>query len=189
MRRLPLLLTALVAAVSALPAQGAAAPVLDGKKAKSFAFTTTVSAPQQHLLAETVANPVDAEPTTSCVAPRCYEFPFVVKPAKGLNPKTPLSAEVSWTLPTSRFWLVLMDLNKKTPVEKARCSTFYVTGGTSAVVRVNSIKPGRYAAWVTVQQLAAPDTVKGTVAFPATHTVAANPGPSGTELFLHGCNM
>jgi hypothetical protein len=188
MRRLPLVLTAIVAAVSALPAQGAAAPVLDGKKVTTYAFKTAVSSPQQHVLAETVENPVDGEPTTSCVAPRCYAFPFDVKPAKGLNPKTPASVEISWTLPTSRFWLVLMDVSKKTPTEKARCSTFFVTGGTSAVVRVNSLKPGKYAAWVTVQQLAAPDTVSGVVAFPAKHTVAPHPGPAGTELFLNGCN-
>jgi hypothetical protein len=194
MRRLPLLLTAVVAfaaisPVSALPAHGAGTPVLDGRKATTYAFSAAVSDPQQHVLAETVANPVDPEPTDSCAPPRCYAFPFAVKPAKGLNPKTPASVEISWTLPTSRFWLVLMDLNKKSPVEKARCSTFFVTGGTSATVRVPSLKPGRYAAWVTVQQLAAPDTVKGVVAFPAKHTVAANPGPAGTELFLNGCNL
>lgn len=187
MRRLPLLLTALTVSVAALPAHGAAAPVLDGKKATSFAFSQAVADPQVHVLAETVANPVDTEPTTSCVAPRCYEFAFTVKPARGLNPKTPLSAEISWSLPSTRLWLVLMNLDKKS--EKARCSTFFVTAGTSAVIRATSLKPGRYAIWVTVQQLAAPDTVTGSVAFPATATPAANPGPAGTELFVHGCNL
>lgn len=190
MRRLPLLLTAVVAATAAVATHASAAdPVLDGKKVTSRVLQVNASDPQQHLLAETIENPVDAEPTTSCVAPRCYEFPFVVKPAKGLNPKTPLSAEITWTLPTSRFWLVLMDVSKKTPVEKARCSTFYVTGGTKATLRVPSIKPGRYAIWVTVQNVVAPDSVKGTVAFPATHTVKADPAPSPGELFLSGCNM
>jgi len=189
MRRLPLLLTAIVAAVSALPAQGAAAPALDGKKVKGFAFTAAASSPQQHLLAETVENPVDAEPTTECVAPRCYAIPFTVAPAKGLNPKTPLSAQIAWTLPTSRFWLELVDVGKKTPNIKAACFSYYVTAGTKATVRVPSIKPGKYAIWVTVQQLAAPDTVTGSVAFPATHTVPANPGPATSELFVNGCNM
>lgn len=188
MRRLPILLTVLAAAsVAALPA-GAASSTLDGKKVKAYEFTATVADPQAHLLAETVENPVDTEPVASCAKPRCYAFPFTVKPARGLNPKTPLSVKVSWTLPTSRFWLVLVDLNKKTPAERARCSTFYVTAGTSATVRVPSIKPGRYAAWVTVQTLAAPDTIKGTVAFPATHTVKDSPAAFPADLFVNGCN-
>jgi hypothetical protein len=187
MRRLPLLLTALAVSVAPLPAHGAATPVLDGKKATSFAFTKAVTDPQAHPLAETTSNPVDTEPTTSCVAPRCYEFPFTVKPARGVDPKTPLSAELAWTMPSTRLWLVLMNVDKKS--EKARCSTFFVTAGTSAVIRATSLRPGRYAVWVTVQQLVAPDTVTGTVAFPGTATPAANPGPAGTELFVNGCNL
>lgn len=189
MRRLPLVLTAAVAALSAAAASAAPDPVLDGKKVTSRVLAANVADPQQHLLAETVENPVDAEPTTSCVAPRCYEFPFVVKPAAGVPAKTPLSAEISWTLPTSRFWLVLMDVSKKTPVEKARCSTFYVTAGQKATLRVPSIKPGRYAIWVTVQNVVAPEKVTGTVAFPATHTVKANPAPFPADFFVNGCNM
>jgi hypothetical protein len=189
MPRLPLVLTAIVTAVAALPAQGAGTPVLDGRKSTTYAFSANVADPQVHVLAETAENPVDGEPTTECVAPRCHAFPFTVSPARGLNPKTPLSVEISWTLPSSRFWLVIVDLNKRVPTEKARCATFYVTAGTSAVVRLSSIKPGRYAAWVEVQTLAAPDTVSGTVAFPAKHTVAATPGPTPTELFVNGCNL
>lgn len=186
MRRLPLLATALLAAVAALPAQGAATPVLDGKKVKTYAFTASVTDPQAHPLAETVENPVDTEPVTECPKPRCYAFPFTVKPAKGVDPKTPLSIQITWSMPTSRFWLVLVTDKKG---EKARCSTFYVTAGQKATIRVPSIKPGAYQAWVTVQDLVAPDTVNGTVSFPATHTPAANPGPAGTELFAHGCNL
>lgn len=186
MRRLPLLLTALLSAAAALPAQGAGAPVLDGKKVKTYAFSTPVTDPQAHPLAETVSNPVDSEPLTECPKPRCYAFPFTVKPAKGVAAKTPVSVEIAWTMPTSRFWLVLMTDKKG---EKARCSTFYVTAGQKATVRSTSLKPGKYEVWVTVQNLVAPDTVTGEVAFPATHDVAANPGPAGTELFVHGCNM
>ena len=186
MRRLPMLLTALVAAVTALPAHAAPAPVLDGKKVKSFAFTAAITDPQAHPLAETVSNPVDTEPLTECPKPRCYAFPFTVKPAKGLDPKTPASAQITWTMPTSRFWLVLVTDKKG---EKARCSTFYVTAGQKATIRTTSLKPGKYEVWVTVQNLVAPDTVSGTVAYPATHTPAANPGPAGTELFASGCNM
>lgn len=186
MRRLPLLLAALLCAAASVPADGAGAPVLDGRKAKTYAFSTAVTDPQAHPLAETVPNPVDSEPLTECPKPRCYAFPFVVKPAKGLPAKTPLSAQITWTMPTSRFWLVLVTDKKG---EKARCATFYVTAGQKATVRTSSLKPGKYEVWVTVQNLVAPDTVTGTVAFPATHTVAANPGPAGTELFVNGCNM
>lgn len=186
MRRLPTLLTALVAAAVAMPAHGAAAPVLDGKKVRTYAFTAALTDPQAHPLAETVANPVDTEPLTECPKPRCYAFPFVVLPAKGMPAKTPLSAQITWTMPTSRLWLVLVNDKKG---EKARCATFYVTAGQKATIRVPSIKPGKYEVWVTVQNIVAPDTVKGTVAFPATHTPAPHPGPTPTELFVSGCNL
>lgn len=185
-------LSALLAAAVAVPSlahEGKAQPgTLDGKGRKSWAFKADVRDPQIHVLAETVANPVDAEVTTECVAPRCHAFPFTVKPARGVSTSTPLSIRVGWTLPTSRFWLHLVDLNKRAPFSRAFCGTFYVTGGTSATVRMNSLKPGKYAAWVTVQQLVAPDTITGTVTYPAKHKPAANPGPFPTDLFVNGCN-
>ena len=188
MRRLPLFAAALAAVVT-LPAAAAPAPLLDGKARKSFAFSAAVADPQQHLLAETVANPVDAEVTTECVKPRCYAFPFTVKHARGVSEKTPLSVKVSWGLPTSRFWLYLVDISKRTPTVRSMCATFYITGGTSATVRVPSAKSGgKYAVWVSVQQLVAPDKITGTVSMPAQHTPAANPGPAPTELFVNGCN-
>ena len=189
MRHIPALAVAVLAGVLAAPASGAGAQVLDGKAKKSIAFSFDVADPQVHPIAETIGvDGVDTEVTTECVKPRCYAVPFTVKHAKGVNPKTPLSVKASWGLPTSRFWLYLVDLNKKTPVVRAYCATFYVTAGTSATVRVTSLKPGRYAAWISVQQLVAPDKVTGTVTMPATHTVAANPGQSPTELFVNGCN-
>lgn len=182
---------ALLACLAALPAEGAGTPVLDGKGKKELRFTLALSDPQQHLLAETVDNPVDVSPETTgrCEKPRCYAVPFNVRHARGVSPRTPLSVRISWTLPTTRLWLLVQDVTKKTPVTKGQCFSFYVTAGTSATVRLSSVKPDRkYAVWVTVQQLAAPDTVTGTVSFPARHTVAANPGPAPTELFANGCN-
>lgn len=190
MRRL-LPAAALLTCLATLPASGAATPVLDGKARKEHKFTLAVADPQQHLLAETVENEVDTSPETTgeCVAPRCYAVPFLVRPARGVNPKAPVSVRIAWTLPTTRLWLMVQDVTKKTPVTKGQCFSFYVTGGTSAVVRISSLKPERkYAVWVTVQQLVAPDTVTGSISFPAKHAVAANPGPSPTELFVNGCN-
>lgn len=184
----------LVAAAVALAAVSASAgtPVLDGKRAKSFAFTSAVGGPQQHLVAETygTVDGVDEEVTDSCVAPRCYAFPFDVRPAKGVDPKTPISAKVTWGLRTTRLWVSLMDVtNAKAPASRADCYSFYVTNGTSAVVRAPSVKPGhKYAIWVAVQQSVAPDTLSGTVSFPGTDTPGANPGPSPSELFVNGCN-
>jgi hypothetical protein len=188
------LLAALLAAVTAAPAvahEGHVHPgTLDGKTKTSWPFTAEVEEPQQHLLAETdEGNPVDPDVTlTTCAYPRCYAFPFTVKPARGVSPRTSLSVKVSWTLPTSRFWLKLVDLNKKTPVVRAECSTYYVTAGTSATVRVSSLKPGKYAAWVTAQQVVAPDTLTGVVSFPGKDTPGADPAPSPGELFVSGCN-
>jgi hypothetical protein len=191
MRRTSLLLVVAAIAATALPSSAAGKPVLDGKKAKSFAFSQAVSTPQQHIVAETAGDvpPVDAYVTNSCVAPRCYAFPFDLRPAKGVSATSPLSAQISWTLPTTRIWLQVMDVTKKTPVTKAECWSYYTTAGTSAVARLKSVKPGaKYAIWVVVQQVVAPDTVKGTVAFPGTHTPKASPGPSPSELFVNGCN-
>jgi hypothetical protein len=187
MRRLPLLAAA-VAVLVTVPAH-AAVPVVDGKTKKTYAFSADVADPQVHLLAETVANPVDVEPTTECVKPRCYAFPFTVKHARGVPSNTPLSVKVSWGLRTSRFWLYLMDVSKRTPGVRQMCATFYVTNGTSAVVRVPSVKQGgKYEVWVTVQQLVAPDKVTGTVSFPAKDAPGPNPAQSPSELFVNGCN-
>jgi hypothetical protein len=179
-----LLATALAGAVPA----HAGDPVLDGKKKRSLPFTFAVSDAQQHLLAETAGQPVDPEPA-DCAKPRCIAVPFTVKPAKGLGERTPLSARITWTSRTTRLWLSLVDVTGKSPVEKASCFSFYVTNGTAATIRVNSVKPGhRYALWISEQTVVAPDTVTGTVSFPATHTVADNPAPSPSELFVNGCN-
>ena len=191
MRRLPLLLTVLLATLAAVPAEGAGAAVLDGKKRKEHTFRLALADPQVHLLAETVENPVDTSPETTgqCAPPRCYSVPFTVRPARGVSARTPLSVRIAWTLPTTRLWLLVQDVTKKTPATKGDCYSFYVTGGTSAVVRFPSMNPQRtYAVWVTVQQLAAPDTVTGSISYPAKHRPGANPGPSPTELFLNGCN-
>lgn len=179
-----LLATALAGAV---PAQ-AGDPVLDGKRKKSLPFTFAVADPQQHLLAETAGNPVDPEPA-DCAKPRCLAVPFAIRPAKGVGDRTPLSARITWTSPTTRLWLQLVDVTGKTPVVKEACFSFYVTAGTAATIRAGSVKPGhRYALWITEQTVVAPDTVTGLVSFPATHTVKANPGPSPSELFANGCN-
>ncbi len=181
-------LTTMVA--TAVPAH-AASPVLDGKKKKSLPFTLALADPQQHLLAETLENDVDPSPeaTGTCAKPRCYAVPFTVKHGKGVSDRTPLSARITWTLPTTRLWLMLVDVTGKSPVVKAECFSFYVTAGTSAVVRTNSVKKGhRYAVWVTAQQVVAPDTVTGSVTFPATAEVPDNPATSPSELFVNGCN-
>jgi hypothetical protein len=181
---------ALLVVLAAVPAS-AGTPALDGRKVKALAFTTSLSTPQTHLVSETYGDVpgVDEEVTTTCAMPRCYAFPFDVKPAKGVSERTPLSVKISWTSRTTRLWLQLVDITGGKVSVKAECFSFYVTNGTSATVRVKSVKPGhRYAAWVEVQQLVAPDTVTGSVTFPGTATVADNPAPSPSELFLNGCN-
>jgi len=182
---------ALLAVTGATLPAHAGPPVLDGKAKKALPFTFAVSDPQAHPVAETAGDVdgVDSADGTSCVKPRCFAVPFSVKPAKGVAEKTPLSIRVEWTSRTTRLWLELVDVTSASPTIRGECYSFYVTNGTAATVRVNSVKPGRkYAAWVYVQQAVAPDTVKGTVTFPATATVADNPGPSPTELFANGCN-
>lgn len=170
MRRRLVLTTALLACLSARPAAAAPAAVLDGRTKKSFTFTFALTDPQAHPLAETTGNPVDTSPETTgvCAKPRCYAVPFTMRPVRGVSPTTPLSVRLDWTLPTTRLWLMVQDVTKRTPATKGQCFGFFVTGGRSAVVR--------------------PDTVTGTVAYPAKHTVAPNPGPSPTELLVNGCN-
>ncbi len=183
----------LVAALSAfalVPASAGAPPVLDGKRVRSFAFTAAVPGPQQHVVAETVGTVpgVDDEVSGSCVAPRCLAFPFDVRPARGVDARTPLSATITWGQRTTRLWLDLVDVTAKNSV-KAECYSYYVTNGTSATVRVSSVKPGhRYAVWALVEQSVAPDTVSGTASFPGGPAPAAGPVPAPGDIFVNGCN-
>ena len=187
--RNPRVLAVAVAAVllGSSPAHAGGA-TLDGKKTKTLSFRFALSDPQAHPLAETIENDVDLAPSESCAKPRCYAVPFAVRPAKGLSARTPLSVKITWTLPTTRLWLQLMDVTKA-PAVRTACFSFYVTAGRSATVRLDKVKPDRkYAVWVTVQQLAAPDTVSGVVAFPGKHTPASSPAPFPADLFVNGCN-
>jgi hypothetical protein len=183
-------LVAALAAFACVPASAAGVPVLDGKKAKSFAFTAPVTGPQQHVVAETYGTVpgVDEEVSNSCVAPRCVAFPFDVRPARGVDPHTPLSAKITWGQRTTRLWLDLVDVTAKNSV-KAECFSYYVTNGTSATVRIASVKPGhRYAVWAIVEQSVAPDTVSGTASFPGTDKPGTGPVPSPGDIFVNGCN-
>jgi hypothetical protein len=188
MRRAALLMTLAAVVATALPSSAGGA-VLDGKKVRSVAFKFSATGPQQHVLAETAENDVDPGVTNKCAPPECFAVPFTLRPAKGVSPKTPVSARITWTLPTSRFWLMIVDVTKKTPVIKAECYSFYVTAGTAATVVAKNLSAGKkYEVWATAQQVIAPDTITGSIAYPATHKVAANPGPFPTELFVNGCN-
>lgn len=191
MRRLTTMagLALALGAMTVLPV-AAAPPTVGGPRGASMATSFTATGPQAHPIAETTQNnPVDPGVIATCVAPRCYAFPFKVVATKKGAKSAPVSAQIRWTLPTSRFWLSIRDVTKD-PEIVANCFTFFTGAGPSATVRVNLLTSRKYAIWVTVQQvLGASEVVKGAVRAPAKDFAPASPisGADPTGLFLNPC--
>ena len=197
MRRIALSALLLAAGVlSALPASSATPTVGGVKKASmSYAFTTT--GPQAHFLTETIGTtPVDKEPldeaNPQCVKPRCYAFPFAVAPLTKTAKSVAVSSQITWTSPTSRFWLYVVDVTKH-PTSVASCYSYYAAAGTSATVEARLPLKKKYAIWVTAQQVVTPtESVKGSLKAPGTHKPVASPvktvqDPSGIGIGPAAC--
>lgn len=186
MRRLTCSALLATAVCIAAAAPAASAPARATSKSISF----VAAGPQQHVIAETVGD-TPADPVgDSCVAPRCYAFPFSpAAPTKGAKSVT-ASAQITWTSPTARFWLSIMDVTKATPVEVAQCFTFYTSAGPSATVEGRLPVGRKYAVWVSVQQVVGlSEPVKGVVNSPAKDKPRVSPlsGADRTGLFLNPC--
>lgn len=181
--------SAVLAVAVFLVAAAPAATAAPKPTSKSFSFVAT--GPQQHVLAETMGDTPVVDPTDgSCVAPRCYAFPFVPGGAKKGTNSVSASAQITWSSPAARFWVSLMDVTKADAVDVASCYTFYTSAGTSATVEGKLPVGRKYAVWVSVQQLVGvSEAVKGVVNSPAKDKPRVSPlsGADRTGLFLNPC--
>jgi len=155
-----------------------------------MSISFTAPGPQQHFLAETVGTtPVDPGVDDTCVAPRCYAFPFSVAGATKGAQSVGASAQITWSSPAARFWLSIMDVTK-TPVSVGQCYTFYTSAGPSATAEARLKVSKKYALWVSVEQVVgASEVVKGVVNSPAKDKPRVSPlsGADRTGLFFNPC--
>ncbi len=152
-----------------------------------FGFTAT--GPQQHFLAETTGNPVDPGVDDTCVAPRCYAFPFSAVGATSSAKSVSASAQITWASPVARFWLSVVDVTKA-PVAVGQCYSFFTSAGPSATVEAKLLLARKYALWVSVEQvIGASEAVKGVLHVPASDKARVSPlsGADRTGLFLNPC--
>ena len=182
MRYRPILAAAAAAAVAlSLPAH-AATKTLDGKKTKSLTFALQ-SSPQSND-GNLATDFTDDVKTTSasrpnmgdCPESRCLSYSFVYKPAKGVK-KGPFSVKISWTIPGQDYDLYVV----QSGADVGHCGA---SAGTSETVVIPFPSPKKVYTVVIDQYRALPDTVTGTVSFPATDEVGSSvPGnPDGAGL-------
>jgi hypothetical protein len=157
--RIPVIVAATAALLAAVPAN-AATKTLDGKKTKVLTYKDVVSKTQDN--DKDIASSSDR---TACAAPRCARFTFRYLPAKGVR-KGPFSVRIAWTLPVEDYDLYVVQDNAG---EVAQCGG---GAGTSETAVVDAPVPGHRYTVIVDHFRALPDTVKVTVAFPATAKVA-----------------
>jgi len=177
MRYRPLVIAATAAAVcAALPAHAAGVKTLDGKKTKALTFSLATS-PQDNdsnlVTDQTGTNSPVSRPANmaDCPKTRCLSYSFRYAPAKGVKPG-PFSVRISWTIPGQDYDLYVAE--NGAVVGQCGAST-----GTSEVVVIPAVKGKTYTVIVD-QYRSVPDTVAGSVSFPAKDKVGTTTGdPTG----------
>lgn len=167
MRYRPAVAIALTAALAAtLPAHAGGMKTLDGKKTKALTFSLK-SAPQENdtsLVGDLAGEVGQSTPFdrpadyAHCPKSRCLTYAFRYKPAKGVKPG-PFSVKISWTIPGQDYDLYVI-------VDGGDAGHCGASAGSSEVVVVPAIK-GKVYKVVVDEYRAAPDTITGTVTFPA----------------------
>jgi hypothetical protein len=183
MRYRPILAAAAAATVAlSMHADASGLKKLDGKKTKTLTFALA-SSPQSNDTNLATDFTDEVKPTSAsrpdmatCPESRCLSYSFVYKPAKHVK-KGPFSVKIAWAIPGQDYDLyVLQDGG-----DVGHCGA---SAGTSETVVVPFPQPKKTYTVVVDQYRAAPDTVTGTVSFPATDEVGSSvPGdPDGTGL-------
>lgn len=173
-RRPLLAAAAAVAVAAALPAH-AATKKLDGKKTTHLTFSAAAS-PQDHdsdLVTDLapVDTPLGLRPDFAhCPKTRCLTYSFVYKPAKHVKPG-PFSVKVSWTIPGQDYDLYVLQKG----IDVGHCGA---SAGTSEVVVVANPVRGKTYQVVVDEYRAGPDTVHGSITFPAKDAVGSTAPPT-----------
>jgi hypothetical protein len=169
MRYRPWVTVAAVAAVvAALPAHAGGAKTLDGKKTKAITFSLSAS-PQSNdtnLVTDQVptSTPISRPANMAdCPKTRCLFYSFRFKPAKGVK-YGPFSAKISWTIPGQDYDLYVAE-------NGAIVGQCGASAGTSEVVVIPSPAKGKVYTIVVDEYRALPDSVTGSVTFPAKDSV------------------
>ena len=182
MRYRPLLAAAAAAGLAlSIPAH-AATKTLDGQKTKKLTFSLA-SSPQSND-ANLATDFSDEVKTTSasrpdmatCPKTRCLSYTFKYKPATGVK-KGPFSVKIAWTVPGQDYDLYIAE-------DGGVVGECGAPAGTSEIVVVPFPAKGKKYTVVVDQYRAVPDTITGTVSFPATDKVGSSaPGdPDGKGL-------
>ena len=172
MRYRPILAVAAAAAVAvSLPSHASGVKKLDGKKTTSLSFKLA-SSPQDNdanlatdLVDDVKPTPVSRPDMAACPKTRCLSYSFVYKPAKGVK-HGPFSVKISWTIPGQDYDLYVVQGTNV--VDQCGASA-----GTSETVVIPFPQAKKTYTVVVDQYRSVPDTVQGTVSFPAKDKVAA----------------
>jgi hypothetical protein len=167
------------AVMAALPAHAAGVKTLDGKTTKALTFSLAAS-PQDND-ASTAADvvdltgqktPFDRPDYAHCPKTRCLSYSFKYAPAKGVK-AGPFSVRVSWTIPGQDYDLYVISNG----ADVGHCGA---SAGTSEVVVIPALK-GRLYTVVVDEYRAGPDTVTGSITFPAKDSVKRTTGDPEQE--------
>ena len=189
MRYRPILAAAAAATVAlSMHADASGLKTLDGKKAKSLSFELA-SAPQSNDTNLVTDQTDDVKPTPvsrpdmgACPESRCLSYSFVYKPAKGVK-KGPFSVKISWTLPGQDYDLYVI----QNGVDVGHCGA---SAGTSEVVVIPFPVAKKTYTVVVDQYRSVPDTVSGTVSFPAKDQVGSTaPGTADSIGLPVNCGL
>ena len=186
MRYRPLVIAAALGAVVAtLPAHAAGVKTLDGKKTKAITFSLSAS-PQTNdtnLVTDQLptATPVSRPSNIAdCPKSRCLFYSFKFKPAKGVKYGA-FSAKISWTIPGQDYDLYVVENG----ADVGHCGAF---AGTSETVVIGAPTKNKVYTIVVDQYRAVPDTITGSVTFPAKDAPGSSPvgDPAG---FAVSCGL
>jgi hypothetical protein len=163
-------IAAAAALLAALPAHAGGVKTLDGKKTKAISFSLA-SSPQSNdtnLVTDQVptATPLSRPANIAdCPKTRCLSYSFRFKPAKGVK-YGPFSAKISWTIPGQDYDLYVVENG----ADVGHCGA---SAGQSEVVVIPAPAKGKLYTIVVDEYRALPDTVTGSVSFPAKDAVGS----------------
>jgi hypothetical protein len=152
-----------------------------GQRRRTFALKSSPQTNDANLATDLVdlvkTTPVSRPGDMSkCPKTRCLFYSFRYKPAKGVKPR-PFSVKITWTIPGQDYDLYVLQAGG----DVGHCGA---SAGTSEVVEVDSVMPGRTYVVVVDQYRALPDTVKGTISFPAKDKVGNTAPPQPDTIGL-----
>lgn len=181
MRFRPIIVAAAVAAAAVgLPAH-AGRPVLDGKAHKVLTFKDTTKAPQDND-SDLVTSQVSSASKATCTPPRCAQFSFLYRPAKGVK-KAPLSVRIAWTVPGQDYDLYIAE-------DGGVVGECGAPAGTSEVVVIPKPDAGHRYTIIIDHYRSMPDTITATATFPAKDKAASTvPAAANALVFDFDCGL